>query len=179
MATLLRRYRMFLLFFGVNIALLVLNPSTGRTAFALTRDNILEMLSFLPPIFVLLGLLDVWVERETMMKYMGRGSGLRGMLIAFILGSAAAGPLYAAFPMAGVMMKKGASMFNIFIFIGAWSTTKIPLIMFETATLGFRFMAMRLVFNIAGIFIIALLLEYFSSHGQEHPQESSPATKQS
>lgn len=150
---------MFLILFGVNIALLLFDFSLGRKALALTGDNILEMLSFLPPIFVLLGLLDVWVDRETMMKYMGDGSGGRGMLLAFILGSAAAGPLYAAFPMAGVMMKKGASMFNVFVFIGAWSTTKIPLIMFETATLGFRFMAMRLVFNIAGIFLIALILE--------------------
>lgn len=150
---------MFLVLFGVNIALLFLEPSVGRTAFAVTGANVLEMLSFLPPIFILLGLLDVWVDRETMMKYMGQGSGARGMLLAFILGSAAAGPLYAAFPMAGVMMKKGASMLNVFIFIGAWSTTKIPLIMFETATLGFRFMALRLIFNIAGIFLIALILE--------------------
>lgn len=150
---------MFLALFGVNVALVFLNPSIGRTALAVTGDNVLEMLSFLPPIFVLLGLLDVWVDRETMMKYMGRGSGTRGMLLAFILGSAAAGPLYAAFPMAGVMMKKGASMLNVFIFIGAWSTTKIPLIMFETATLGFRFMALRLVFNLAGIFLIAFILE--------------------
>lgn len=154
-----RRYRMFLVLFGMNVALVFLNPSIGRTALAITGDNVLEMLSFLPPIFVLLGLLDVWVDRETMMKYMGRGSGTRGMLLAFILGSAAAGPLYAAFPMAGVMMKKGASMLNVFIFIGAWSTTKIPLIMFETATLGFRFMALRLVFNLAGIFLIAFILE--------------------
>lgn len=150
---------MFLVLFGMNVALVFLNPSIGRTALAITGDNVLEMLSFLPPIFVLLGLLDVWVDRETMMKYMGRGSGTRGMLLAFILGSAAAGPLYAAFPMAGVMMKKGASMLNVFIFIGAWSTTKIPLIMFETATLGFRFMALRLVFNLAGIFLIAFILE--------------------
>lgn len=150
---------MFLVLFGVNIALLFLEPSVGRTAFAVTGANVLEMLSFLPPIFILLGLLDVWVDRETMMKYMGQDSGARGMLLAFILGSAAAGPLYAAFPMAGVMMKKGASMLNVFIFIGAWSTTKIPLIMFETATLGFHFMALRLVFNIAGIFLIALILE--------------------
>ena len=150
---------MFLALFGVNVALVFLNPSIGRTALAVTGDNVLEMLSFLPPIFVLLGLLDVWVDRETMMKYMGRGSGTRGMLLAFILGSAAAGPLYAAFPMAGVMMKKGASMLNVFIFIGAWSTTKIPLIMFETATLGFRFMALRLVFNLVGIFLIAFILE--------------------
>ena len=150
---------MFLVLFGMNVALVFLYPSVGCTAFALTGDNVLEMLSFLPPIFVLLGLLDVWVDRETMMKYMGRGSGTRGMLLAFILGSAAAGPLYAAFPMAGVMMKKGASMLNVFIFIGAWSTTKIPLIMFETATLGFRFMALRLVFNLVGRFLIAFILE--------------------
>ena len=165
---------MFLALFGMNVALVFLNPSIGRTALAITGDNVLEMLSFLPPIFVLLGLLDVWVDRETMMKYMGRGSGTRGMLLAFILGSAAAGPLYAAFPMAGVMMKKGASMLNVFIFIGAWSTTKIPLIMFETATLGFRFMALRLVFNLAGIFLIAFILEReVRRHPESLPEQSA------
>ena len=158
MKTLLQRYRMFLLLFAVNIALLFLQPSTGWKALSLTGNNVMEMLSFLPPIFVLLGLLDVWVDRETMMKYMGDRSGMRGMLLAFLLGSAAAGPLYAAFPMAGVMMRKGAGMLNVFIFIGAWSTTKIPLIMFETATLGFRFMIMRLLFNMAGIILIAVIL---------------------
>lgn len=152
------RYRMAVLLACAGGVLTLIDPDTGCRAFALTGDNILEMLSFLPPIFVLLGLLDVWVDRETMMKYMGEQAGLRGNILAFLLGSAAAGPLYAAFPMAGVMLKKQASMLNIFIFIGAWSTTKVPLIMFETATLGFRFMALRLLFNIAGIVIIAKIL---------------------
>lgn len=40
------------------------------------------------------------------------------------------------------------------LFIGAWATTKIPLIMFETATLGFRFMMLRLTCNIIGIIVI-------------------------
>ena len=159
MIAVLKRYRMFLLFSGVSVALLFLAPDTGWKALSITWDNTLEMLSFLPPIFVLLGLLDVWVDREAMMKYMGDNSGLRGMLLAFILGSAAAGPLYAAFPMAGVMVKKGARLLNVFIFIGAWSSTKIPLIMFETATLGFRFMALRLAFNLAGIIIIAKIMD--------------------
>lgn len=154
-----RRYRVLLLLLCLNALLFALEPATGRVSLEITRDNLVEMASFLPPIFVLLGLLDVWVERETMMKYMGEGSGARGMLLAFLLGSAAAGPLYAAFPLAGVMMKKGARMLNVFIFIGAWSTTKIPLIMFESATLGLRFMLLRLVFNIAGIFIIARILD--------------------
>ena len=159
MIAVMKRYKIFLFFSGVSVALLFLTPATGWKALDLTWDNTLEMLSFLPPIFVLLGLLDVWVDRETMMQYMGDNSGLRGSLLAFILGSAAAGPLYAAFPMAGILIKKGARILNVFIFIGAWSTTKIPLIMFETATLGFRFMALRLVFNIVGIIIIAKILD--------------------
>ena len=159
MSALLKRYRMFLVLSGASIALTLLAPDIGWTALAITKENTLEMLSFLPPIFILLGLLDVWIDRETMMKYMGNGSGMRGGLLAFILGSAAAGPLYAAFPMAGVLLKKGASLFNVFLFIGAWATTKIPLIMFETATLGFRFMMLRLTCNIIGIIVIAKILE--------------------
>lgn len=159
MIVLLKRYKMLLLISAVNIALLLTLPELGRKSLEITKSSLLEMLALLPPIFLLLGLLDVWVDRETMMKYMGDESGLRGTLLAFILGSAAAGPLYAAFPMAGLLVKKGASMFNVFIFIGAWSTTKIPLIMFETATLGFRFMSLRLIFNIVGIIIIAKILD--------------------
>lgn len=159
MIAVMRRYRLFLLFSGFSAALLLIAPDTGWKALSITWESMLEMLSFLPPIFILLGLLDVWVDRETMMKYMGDGSGLRGSILAFILGSAAAGPLYAAFPMAGVMMRKGARMLNVFIFIGAWSTTKVPLIMFETATLGMRFMILRLAFNIVGIALIAKILD--------------------
>lgn len=159
MMTILNRYKLFLVFAGINIVLLFATPDIGWKALSLTWENVIEMLSFLPPIFVLLGLLDVWVDRETMMKFMGRDSGFKGSLLAFALGSAAAGPLYAAFPMAGLLMKKGASMFNVFIFIGAWSSTKIPLLMFETATLGLRFMLWRKVFNVVGIILIAWILD--------------------
>ena len=81
------------------------------------------------------------------------------MLIAFLLGSAAAGPLYAAFPVAGIMLKKGSSLFNIFIFIGAWSTTKIPMLTFEAANLGLTFTLLRLALSIVGILIIALITD--------------------
>lgn len=156
---LVKRYKFFLVLLLVEAALLLVVPQTGVKALELTKDNIAEMLSVLPPIFILLGLMDVWVERETMIKYMGKGSGFKGGLLAFILGSAAAGPLYAAFPFAGVMLKKGADLRNVFIFIGAWSTTKIPMLLFETTNLGFKYTLLRLCCNIVGIIIIAILLE--------------------
>jgi len=94
-----------------------------------------------------------------MMKYTGKGSGFKGALIAFLLGSAAAGPLYAAFPFAAVMLKKGSSLMNVLIFIGAWSTTKIPLLAFEAASMGPMFTLVRFGLSLVGIPLIAFLTE--------------------
>ena len=90
----IKRYRVCLFLLIINMFLLFFLPDIGKKALYITKDNLIEMLSIIPPIFILLGLLDVWVERETMMKYMGEHSGIEGGVIAFIMGSAAAGPLY-------------------------------------------------------------------------------------
>ena len=155
----LKRYGAFFLLLIAGTVTGLLLPDLGKLALNNTLGSLKEMLSVLPPIFVLLGLLDVWVDRATMMKYTGKGSGFKGVLIAFLLGSAAAGPLYAAFPFAAVMLKKGSSLFNVLIFIGAWSTTKIPMLAFETASLGPTFAFFRLSLSLVGIPLIAFLTE--------------------
>ncbi|WP_246208530.1 permease [Anaerotalea alkaliphila] len=157
------RYRAFLaalLAFGV---LFLVNRELGMEALDITTFSLKEMLMVIPPIFVLLGLLDMWVPRETMVRYMGEESGFKGVLLAFLIGSAAAGPLYGAFPVAAVFMKKGVKFSNILIFIGAWSTTKIPLLIFEMTSLGLQFALTRLLVNIPGIILIAMLLSSFLS----------------
>jgi len=55
-------------------------------------------------------------------------------------------------------MKKGASFMNIMIFIGAWSTTKIPMLLFETSALGAKFALSRLAIDIVGIVAIAFAI---------------------
>jgi uncharacterized membrane protein YraQ (UPF0718 family) len=151
------RYKVFIILLLINLITIFAIPEIGLDALNITKKNLLEMMSVIPPIFVMLGLLDVWVDRATMIKYTGKGSGLKGVLIAFLIGSAAAGPLYAAFPVAGMMIKKGSSLFNVFIFIGAWSTTKIPMLTFEAANLGVSFTLLRLSLSIVGILLIAII----------------------
>jgi uncharacterized membrane protein YraQ (UPF0718 family) len=167
MKVFLNRYKVFLLLIIVNIVVGLALPEIGLKSLNLTKQNFIEMISVIPPIFILLGLLDVWVDRTTMMKYTGKDSGLRGVLIAFLLGSAAAGPLYAAFPIAGVMLKKGSSLFNVFVFIGAWSTTKIPMLTFEAASLGINFTITRLILSVIGILIIAGATEKLLNYEQQ------------
>lgn len=164
----IKRYKIFLILLVINIVVLVVKPDIGIRSLQLTKSNALEMLSILPPVFVLLGLLDVWVKRETMIRYMGEKSGIIGVLLAFFLGSAAAGPLYAAFPVAVVLLKKGSKFSNVLIMIGAWSTTKIPLLLFEASSMGIKFMFTRFVLDIIGIAIIAYTTEKMLSKDEIH-----------
>lgn len=155
----LKRYLFALLMMAVTGILILVNRELGLRAVNTTLFSLKEMILILPPIFVLLGLLDVWVPRETMIRFLGEGSGLKGILIAITLGSAAAGPLYGAFPVAVVLMKKGAKFSNILLFIGAWSTTKIPMLLFEISSMGLKFAMTRLAVSLSGIFVIAFVVE--------------------
>lgn len=159
MKSLLKRYKYFLILVIINVIVCFAAPATGQKSMGITLDNAVGMLAVLPPIFLLLGLLDVWVERETMIKLMGEESGIFGILLAFILGSAAAGPLYGAFPIAVVLLQKGSKFSNVLIFLGAWSTTKIPMLLFETSAMGWRFMLTRFILNIPVIILIAFIIQ--------------------
>jgi uncharacterized membrane protein YraQ (UPF0718 family) len=158
LTSIVKRYRGFIVVLMCVGLLAIFNRSVGINAISISARSFVEMLFIIPPVFVLLGLLDVWVPRESMIKYMGEGSGMKGVLLSLFIGSAAAGPLYAAFPVSAVFMEKGVSFSNVMIFIGAWSTTKIPMVLFEIQSLGARFALTRLLVDIPGIIIIAVLL---------------------
>ena len=151
----IKRFKVFLIAALAIAIMTFIDKSLGMKAIDTFAFSLREMILILPPVFILLGLLDVWVPKDVMVKYMGEGSGLVGILISMFIGSAAAGPLYGALPIAAVFMKKGVKLSNVLIFIGAWSTTKIPMFLFELNSLGPKFALTRLAINIPGILIMA------------------------
>ncbi|WP_427338937.1 permease [Caloranaerobacter sp. DY30410] len=154
----IKRYSFPLVGIFIMMIITIFNRNLGMKAFNTAVYSIKEMVLVIPPVFIILGLLDIWIPRETMVKYMGEDSGVKGVILAIILGSAAAGPLYGAFPIAAIFMKKGVKFSNVLIFIGAWSTTKIPMFLFEMSSLGVRFAVTRLLIDIPGIILIAHVL---------------------
>jgi len=159
MSVILKRYKWAIGAICAFVVFILFFPGYREKSFTSLTTQVQTMLLVIPPIFILLGLIDVWVPREKMIRYMGEKAGAKGGLLAFLLGSFAAGPLYGAFPFAAVLMKKGASFTNILIFIGAWSTTKIPMLLFEMESLGKRFALARLAIDIVGIIIIAYAIK--------------------
>lgn len=146
----------------ISLLLSAINVDYGRSISGIVWTNIVTIAGVLPPIFILIGLLDVWVPKEVMIKYMGEKSGAKGLFFAFLLGSMAAGPLYVAFPVAAILLKKGARIGYVIFFLSTWTVGKIPLLLFEISSLGpvfttLHFFTMITLFLI-GSFVIEKML---------------------
>jgi uncharacterized membrane protein YraQ (UPF0718 family) len=120
-----------------------------------------EMIAFLPLMFVLIGLIDVWLPREKVERHIGPGSGIAGMFWVIMLAMLQAGPLYGAFPTAYILWKKGCSIRNIFIYLGAFSTLKVPMLAFEIGFLGLKFSLLRTAFTLPVFVVIGQIMEGF------------------
>lgn len=164
----LRKYWLFGLIILIDLGIWVSNRPLGNTIAHSTVKNFTDMLLVIPPIFILLGVMDVWVPKETMVKLMGDRSGVKGPAIAILLGSVAAGPLYGAFPIGVMMAKKGASIRNLYLFLGAWSTLKIPMFLFETTALGPVWSITRWLTSLVGIWLIAFVMDHLLSPKDKH-----------
>lgn len=120
-----------------------------------------EMILFLPLMFILIGLFDVWVPREKIEKHIGKESGWKGTGLVILLATLQAGPLYGAFPFAYILWKKGCSIRNVFTYLGAYSAIKIPMIMFEVGFLGLKFSILRTMITLPVFIFIGFLMEWY------------------
>jgi len=128
-------------------------------------DFMIEMALILPAMFVIIGLLDVWIPRESIQKHIGHESGIKGMLWVMVLAFVQAGPLYVAFPVAQLLWKKGCSATNVFIYISAFTTAKIPMLAFEIGFLGWQFSLMRILVTIPVFLLIGTIMgKYFQKN---------------
>ena len=119
----------------------------------------IEMISFIPFLFIIIGLFDVWVPKEMLEKHVGRESGGKGIFLVILLAMLQAGPLYGAFPVAYVLFKKGASVRNIFIYLGAFSSMKLPMLGIEIGYLGIKFTILRTLISLPLFICIGFIME--------------------
>ncbi len=157
------------------IAIFIFRPQMGINAVKNSGYYIKEMLLIMPVIFVLTALLDTWVPKQTIMKYLGRESKVKGTILSFVLGGISAGPIYAAFPFCVMLRKKGASIKNIVIILSSWAVIKIPMLLNEAKFLGFKFMAIRWVLTVIAILTFSWIASKIIKD-EDLPQEKEDPT---
>lgn len=137
------------------IAMFIIKPDMGIASIKNSGYYIKEMLMIMPIIFVLTALLDMWVPKEKITKYLGKEAKAKGVILSFVVGSISAGPIYAAFPMCVMLHKKGASIKNLIIILSSWAVIKIPMLLNEVKFLGLKFMVIRWVLTVIAILVFS------------------------
>ncbi len=139
---------------AVVLALVYLTPATEEAFARTVVDYTIELVTVLPAVMILMGLMTVFISNDMISRLLGGSAGLRGVVLAFVLGTLPTGPLYVAFPFARSLRDKGAGVMNITIFLSAWACIKLPQELVELRFLGWQFMVTRLVLTI--LFVAAM-----------------------
>jgi uncharacterized membrane protein YraQ (UPF0718 family) len=170
-------YRLLLVLLAANLLLALWRPAVAGQSAVNSWSFLLEVLAVLPPVMVLMGLLDVWVPRRLVEAHLGREAGWSGAGLAMLLGTAAAGPLYAAFPVAVSLQRKGARLANVVVFLGTWATIKVPMILLESSFLDLRFAMLRLAFTVPCILATGWIMERLlpDRPAADRPPAAAPA----
>ena len=117
-----------------------------------------EMLKIVPCAFILIGLFEVWVKKETIEKHFGEKSGAEGYLWAILLSGTTVGGLYVAFPVAYSLFNKGARLSVVFTYISASAICRVPMTVFEASFMGIKFSLIRLFVSLPLVIISSILL---------------------
>ena len=155
-------------YFGFIIYSLIFKFPPGRAIAKNFWSFLIYMIKILPFAFILIGLFEVWVKRETIVRHMGEESGARGFFWAILLAGTTVGGVIVAFPIAYTLYHKGAKLSVIFTYIGASAVCRVPMTIFEASFLGIKFTLIRLFGSIPLIILSSLLLgDYLERTGYQ------------
>lgn len=142
----------------VYLLLAFLMPRSALSAVQNSLYYLLEMVMIMPVIFILTSLIEAWVPKQSIISGFGQKAGFRGNVLAFLLGSFSAGPIYAAFPVCKMLLRKGASVMNIVIVLSTWAVVKVPMLANEAKFLGPDFMLLRWMLTTIAIFLMGYIV---------------------
>lgn len=157
----IKKNKLLTVVFMIYIFLFITMPDKAYLSVKNSMYYVIEMLEIMPVIFILTSIIEAWVPKEVIMNGFGEKSGIKGNIFSFLLGSFSAGPIYAAFPVCKMLLKKGASIANIVIILSAWAVIKVPMLANEAKFLGPKFMGIRWILTVISILIVSYLMTIF------------------
>ncbi|MEA2012769.1 MAG: permease [Verrucomicrobiota bacterium] len=147
----------FFFIFFIGLSYFIDYENGQKTGFAFVKV-LTEMLKILTCAFILIGLFEVWIKKEVVIKHLGEDGGLRGYFWVLLLAGFSVGGLYVGFPLAETLQKKGASLKVIFAYLGFVGVCRIPMTIFEISFLGLPFTFVRLMITIPLFLLIGVLM---------------------
>jgi uncharacterized membrane protein YraQ (UPF0718 family) len=140
------------------LAVAVTRPSSAGKGALLGLQTFGELAVTLVTVFVIVGLFQVWVSDEFVMKHLGESSGFKGLALGAGLGTIIHGPLVGVFPLIKALLAKGARTGVVVAIVSTWAI-KLPMIPLELRLFGWKFTLLREGLLFVSAFIMAPLME--------------------
>jgi uncharacterized protein len=135
-------------------------PAAANKGLSATGALILEIIPRMLAAFTLAGLFQAVVPEEIIVKWMGQGSGLRGLLVGMTLGTVTPGGPMTHFPIIASLFKVGVGVGPLIAYLTAWSLLGLQrIIMWEIPFLGPQVVAVRVGVSLFFPFLAGWLCE--------------------
>ncbi len=109
-------------------------------------------------ILALLGIVLALLNPDVISHLLGQKAGWQGMIIASIIGSITLIPAFIAFPIAAILLKNGAGLALIAVFVSTLMMVGIVTLPLEMKSFGKKISIMRNLFAYLFSFIVALVI---------------------
>lgn len=144
---------LILLIYG---ALFAVMPDKISVALMSSGRVFLHIIVPLSLVFILMVILNIFVNPASIIRFLGRGSGIKGIMLSLGAGIISMGPVYAWYPLLKGMREKGAMNSLIAIFINS-RAVKPFLLPVMVAYFGLKFVIILTVFTITGSIIVGFI----------------------
>lgn len=173
----IKNNKLLAIVFLAYMGLLIFMPEKAVKSFKNSLYYIKEMLLIMPVILLLTSLISAWVPTKTIENNLGGKSGIKGAIFSFLIGSFSAGPIYAAFPICKMLLKKGAKVANIVIILSTWAVVKVPMLLNENKFLGPKFMIVRWILTTIAIFTMGYISSKLVKKDDMPIEENAPSAE--
>jgi len=133
---------------------------------------LLKEIPLLIAAFLTAGFLQALVKKEFITQWLGRDSGIKGILLACLGGGLIPGGPYAYYPIAGALLSSGAGLGVLVAFVTAknlWSISRLPL---ELAILGTTLTVRRYLITFLIPPLMGIMVEWLFGRQITNIQES-------
>ena len=140
------------------LVLLLFEPEKIQESLKISGNIFIQIAPWLFLIIFLMGTINYFVTPKTILKYVGKGSGVKGYFLAIFTGILSHGPIYAWYPLLRDLRNQGMKSSLIAIFLYNRSI-KIPLLPFMAYYFGWPFVVTLICFIIIASIVQGLIIQ--------------------
>ncbi len=131
-----------------------------KTAKKATKKGIKQFLNqilFLTSMFLMISLFDVFVPKELIVKVIGKSNGFLNVIYSALFGTVAMGSVSSAYPLGGILLKKGAPLISVAVFLNTWVMVGFIMLPYEVSVFGKKWAFFRNLFAFGGAILVGVI----------------------